>query len=437
LREPERGTLRPLRWPRIESIAAATLVAVVLVVWPPAASPFSGPKWLVTGAGAALILVSLLGRQTRPPGPVAVAALASLAASLLSWLLTPGATPWWTLAGPVLIATSCLAAPGVPWGAVSSAAGVASGVVLLQALGVDPLVRFAPEAAGQRLALYGTLGNPDFVASVLGVTAPLSVVAALRARRPWSALAVTSLLAQLLALGLLRSFATVLALGAATVVVLVSRHPGRGRRWLALALAGALLAAAVPLLGRSLPMALRGRWYLVTTAAPHVAEAPWLGQGPGTVVLHWPAWELERWRARCGADPACVSAHPDARFIGLQEHLHDDWLERLLESGVVGFLALVALFGTSFAAALRTGTLEGLAIAAGLASLAARATVDFPLQRPADLVLLALLSGAAAGLSRRDFVDARRGIPGDSRPTEGSHESARRAPGARSSGGGR
>ena len=390
----------------------------MLVVWPPAASPFSGPKWVVTGTGAALLLLSLLGRQRRPVGAVGVAALANLVASLLSWLLTGGATPWWTLAGPVLIATACLAAPPVPWGAISSAAGVASGVVLLQALGMDPLGRFAPEAAGHRLALYGTLGNPDFVASVLGVTAPLSVVAALRARRPWSALAVTSVLAQVLALGLLRSFATVLALGAATVVVLVSRHPGRGRRWVALALAAALLAAAVPLLGRSLPMALRGRWYMVTTAAPHVAEAPFLGQGPGTVVLHWPAWELERWRARCGADPACVAAHPDARFIGLQEHLHDDWLERLLESGGVGFLALLALFGTSFAAALRTGTLEGLAIAAGLASIAARATVDFPLQRPADLVLLALLCGAAAGLDRRDFVDARQSLPGDS-PMEG------------------
>jgi O-antigen ligase len=373
---------------------------------------------VVTGTGAALLLLSLLGRQRRPVGAVGVAALANLVASLLSWLLTGGATPWWTLAGPVLIATACLAAPPVPWRAISSAAGVASGVVLLQALGMDPLGRFAPEAAGHRLALYGTLGNPDFVASVLGVTAPLSVVAALRARRPWSALAVTSVLAQVLALGLLRSFATVLALGAATVVVLVSRHPGRGRRWVALALAAALLAAAVPLLGRSLPMALRGRWYMVTTAAPHVAEAPFLGQGPGTVVLHWPAWELERWRARCGADPACVAAHPDARFIGLQEHLHDDWLERLLESGGVGFLALLALFGTSFAAALRTGTLEGLAIAAGLASIAARATVDFPLQRPADLVLLALLCGAAAGLDRRDFVDARQSLPGDS-PMEG------------------
>ncbi|HZJ53536.1 MAG TPA: O-antigen ligase family protein [Myxococcaceae bacterium] len=389
-------------------------MAVVLVVWPWAASPFSGPKWLVTGVAAALF-VALLGREMRPPSAVAVAAIAHLAGSLLSWLLVRGATPWWTLAGPALVAAWCLAAPPVPWGAVASAGGLAAGVVLLQALGLDPFGRFMPEADGQRLALYGTLGNPDFVASVLGVTVPVTIVATPRARRAGSALCAASLLVQVLALGLLRSFATVLALAVAATVVLVSRRPGQGRRWLALVLGAALLAAAVPLAGRSLATVLRGRWYLVTTAAPHVAEAPWLGQGPGTVVLHWPAWELERWRARCGADPACVAAHPDARFLGVQEHLHDDWLERLLETGVVGLLALVALFGTAFGAALRSGTLEGLGIASGLASLAARSTVDFPLQRPADLVLLALLCGAASRLGRRDFVDARHVLPGDSR----------------------
>ncbi|HEY1332722.1 MAG TPA: O-antigen ligase family protein, partial [Myxococcaceae bacterium] len=331
--------------------------------------------------------------------------------SLLSTLLAHRVTPGWVLAGPLLVAALALLEVPLPWRAVGAAGGLAAAVVLLQSLGLDPFARFVPLAEGRRLALYGTLGNPDFVASVLGVTAPLTLVAALRTRpgRTWPVL--LSVVVQVLALALLRSFATVLALGAAATVAVLYLGVGREPRWLALALGGALLVAAIPLAGRSPSTVLRGRWYLVSTAAPHVADAPWLGQGPGAVVLHWPAWELERWRGRCGADPACVAAHPEGKYTGVQEHLHDDWLERLVETGVVGLAALLALFGTAFTAALRSRSLDGLGIACGLAALAARATVDFPLQRPADLALLALLCGAAAGLHPRDFVDG----PGSTR----------------------
>ena len=412
-----RGRLRRLRWPTPGTVAAATLLAVILVVWPWAASPFSGPKWLLTAVGA-VVCVVFVARGVRRPGPVALAAVVTLATTLLSSLLAKGVTPGWTLAGPLLVAALALLEVPLPWRAIVVAGGLAAAVVLLQALGLDPFARFVPEAEGRRLALYGTLGNPDFVASVLGLTAPLTLVAALRAGpgRRWPPLLSAAI--QLLALALLRSFATVLALGAAAAVAVLVPGLGRERRWLALALGAALLVAAVPLTGRSASTVVRGRWYLVSTAAPHVADAPWLGQGPGAVVLHWPAWELERWRGRCGTDPACVAGHPEGRFTGVQEHLHDDWLERLLETGILGLAALLALFGTAFTAAIRAASLEGLGIASGLASLAARATVDFPLQRPADLVLLAVLCGAAAALRRRDFVDARRSTRGSS-PNEG------------------
>ena len=408
-------------------------MAVILAVWPWSASPFSEPKWLILGVGAVGCVLFLV-RGVHRPGPVALAAVASLAASLLSSLLANGAQRGWTLAGLLLVAALALLEVPLPWRAVGAAGGVAAAVVVLQAVGLDPFARFVPAAEGRRLALYGTLGNPDFVASVLGVTAPLTIVAALRDRLGSHRPALVSVAVQILALALLRSFATVLALGAAATVAALFPGLGRERRWLALTLGAALLVAAVPLTGRSLSTVLRGRWYLVSTAAPHVADAPWLGQGPGAVVLHWPAWELERWRGRCGADPACVAGHPEARFTGVQEHLHDDWLERFVETGVVGLAALLALFGTAFTAAFRSRSLEGLGIASGLAALAARATVDFPLQRPADLVLLAVLCGAAAGLHRRDFVDARRSTRGSFPIRGGLHESTGRAPGARCSG---
>ncbi|HUM10502.1 MAG TPA: hypothetical protein VLT82_06085 [Myxococcaceae bacterium] len=391
------------------------MVAVTLVVWPWAASPFSGSKWLLTGVAAACSVL-FLPRDRQGAGAVALAALANLAACALSLALSEGPRPWWTLAGPVLIASFSLSRVPLPWRAVTWAGGLAAGVVLLQALGLDPLRAFAPDVEGARLARYGTLGNPDFVASVLGVTAPLTLVAALH---PWKPLTAGSAGVQLLGLALLRSFATVLCLGAALLVVVVAGPRGSDRRRLALALGAGLLVSAVPLAGRSATAALAGRWYLVATAARHVREASWLGHGPGAVALHWPAWEVERWRDRCGADAACVAAHPESRFAGVQEHLHDDWLERVLEGGLLGLLALMALFATAFVAAVRSGTLEGAGVGAGLAALAVRATVDFPLARPADLVFLAVLCGAAARLERADSVDGVGALPPDSAPEGG------------------
>ncbi|MGZ6077575.1 MAG: O-antigen ligase family protein [Myxococcaceae bacterium] len=394
------------------------MVAVVLVVWPWATNPFSSPKWIVTGL-AAVAAVALLPRDARRPGSVAIAALANLGACLASMLLDGGPTPWWTLAGPLLVACLALSAAPMPWSAIAWAGGLSAMAVLLQALGADPFASFAPELEGARLRLYGTLGNPDFVASVLGVTAPLSAVVALRRGAMTARLLTASTALQLLALALLRSFATLLSLGAAVLIVLLAGPRERSRRALVLALCAGLLVAALPLAGRSAGTVLQGRLYLWTTAAPHVAEAPLLGRGPGAVVLHWPRWELARWKARCGEDAGCVRAQPESRFAGLQDHLHDDWLERLLEGGVGGLAALLALFVTALAAALRSGTLEGLGVAAGLASLAARATVDFPLSRPADLVLLAVLAGAAAQQSLTESVDRDRGSPGDSPPDGG------------------
>ena len=120
-------------------------MAVILVVWPSATSPFSGPKWLVTSAGAVACAL-LLVRGVRRPGPVALAAVANLAASLLSSLLAQGATPGWMLAGPLLVAALALLEVPLPWRAVAAAGGLAAAVVVLQALGLDPFARFVPQA---------------------------------------------------------------------------------------------------------------------------------------------------------------------------------------------------------------------------------------------------------------------------------------------------
>ena len=304
--------------------------------------------------------------------------------------------------------------------------------MVLQALGLDPFASLAPEVEGARLRLYGTLGNPDFVASVLGVTAPLALVAAMRSRASGGTIAGASSVVQLVALALLRSFATTLSLGVAALVAVAAAPRGRNRRVLAVALVAGVVVSAIrsPAARRSPPS--RAAATLASTAAPHVADAPWLGQGPGTVVLRWPAWELERWRARCGTDAACVAAHPESRFAGLQDHVHDDWLERLLEGGALGLLALVGLFLAALVTAVRSASLEGQ---------------ESPRLSPRwrrGPRSISPSPGLRTSCSSPSCAARRRGSPPPipwtltvvlretSSPREGSHESARRAAGARS-----
>jgi O-antigen ligase len=185
-----------------------------------------------------------------------------------------------------------------------------------------------------------------------------------------------------LALVVTGSFATVLAL---FVGVLATRS----KRLLVPALVcGALLA--IPLMSRDPRAALAGRVYLVEVALPHVAEAPLTGLGPGAVERHWPSWELAYWKARCD-DEACVNAHPKGRFAGLQDHVHADWLEWLLERGVLGLAALGFALGAPLLSAWRSSPLVFAALVAALT----RSLVDFPLERPADLAVLAFLCALA------------------------------------------
>src|SRR5439155_14002092 len=69
-------------------------------------------------------------------------------------------------------------------------------------------------------------------------------------------------------------------------------------------------------------------------------------------------------------------------------HLHNDFLERLFEQGIAGLGALLFLI----VAALKRAP---LAIACALAALCARALVDFPLARPAELCLFVVLVACA------------------------------------------
>ena len=307
-------------------------LALLVVPWF-RAHPFSEPKLLLLAAGAvAVAVLALRDRAAAPRLPVLLA---------LSWL-------FFSRSGPLLDAAAALLLLGLlfyrwdgdallrwlPWIGAAMAT-----VVLGQAL-----------LPGPRLRMFGTLGNPDFCAAWLGAGLCISLGAIwTTSPRRLPPLPAALQAGALLAIG---SFGTVLALGAAALVGL------RSRRALGAVAAGALCVAAA---GRDPMRVLEGRIELHRIALPHLLDAPLRGLGPGSV---------------------------EALYSEKQDHVHDDWLERAIEQGIPAALCLALLATLGIAAAVRRQRPE---VAAALASLCARAFVDFPLARPAELALFVTL----------------------------------------------
>ena len=407
---------------RAGGLVAILLPWLGLAVAPGLALPFSTPKaWgLGVAAGVGLAILLFRGDASRrradgagAPRLVVALVLAWIACAALATVTGGAARPealLRILAASILL-LALLAAPPDPRRVlgVASATGVAvAAMVLLQAAGWDPFAAFGltPAVAGARMRLYGTLGNPDFVAGFLAATAcatagRLALIEAgdpRRARR--RALAALALGVELVALARLGSLATLLSiLGAGAVVALAG---GRRARRLALCLgAVALVAVAVGARHRAPAHTVDGRLYLWSVAAPHLAGAPWLGHGPGAFAALWPGWEARRWRV----DPDAA----DRPFAGPERHAHNDWIEAGVDTGLLGLLALAGLLATALFRGLRYGRVEParLAAAAGLASLVARSLVDFPLERPAELGLAFVLAAVAAApfpLRREEHV---------------------------------
>jgi hypothetical protein len=189
--------------------------------------------------------------------------------------------------------------------------------------------------AAKRIDLFGTLGNPDFVAAWIGGSLCLALGEGM----------LLPAIVQTLALALIGSFASVLALGVACLKL-------RSK-----SAAIALAIVCVGTLGRNLESRIEGRKELALQAAPHLS---FLGAGPGNAQSYL--------------------SQP-------QDHVHDDWLEIAVEQGIPAALLLLVLAIVSVNIGPKTQ-------AAALASLVARAFVDFPLARPAELALFVTLIAA-------------------------------------------
>jgi O-antigen ligase len=381
-----------------------TVLAITLAVWPPVEAPFSRAKTVVLAIAAGVLLLRAALAPPLRAAPLSSRVLAGgwLATLALCALVGPATGPrgLWLDAAAGLMLLALLQAPVAPGPALRAIAGAGTllaGVAVLQAAGVDPFSwwGWSGDHPGERMRVYGTLGNPDFVAAFLGASLCITVGEAASTPRRWERGAwATALVLQLAALAATRSWASLLALLAAALSLAwtrpVAASPRRPRPVVGLALLVLVLGLLAPW-GRSLESALAGRRYLWSVAAPHVLDRPVLGQGPDSFVTLWPAWEATYWEA--GAPEA------ERRFAARQDHAHNDYLEWLLELGLLGSAPRVLLLLAALRAGRRVGDVRGQALTAALAALSARALVDFPFSRPAELCLFVVL--IALSLSSR------------------------------------
>ncbi len=258
---------------------------------------------------------------------------------------------------------------------------IESGIAVLQYCRLDPLrlLGWIPEVfPNPRMRVYGTLGNPDFVAAFLCATLPLYAGVKTKA---YLAAGLTLQVAAILATG---SRVSLLALPAAAAVLALRGVKAR-KWWLAGVPAAAVLLWLSP--ARPLGVTIEGRVHLTRVTTAHWSEIPLIGHGPGAFPLQFARWQVEWLR-----DPR--NRENAREFAGPVDHAHNDYIEMWVDYGPAGLCAFLVLCGWLMARAWRDPVSPWRAGAwSGLAGLLAIACVDFPFHRPAEWGLFWLLFG--------------------------------------------
>ncbi len=276
---------------------------------------------------------------------------------------------------------------------IAVAAVVVSLVTVAQFFRVDMKGAFGLYANSTgRMRMYGTLGNPDFVAAFLAVALPATIglwVTARRLRAVW--MAASALIG--VAAVLTGSRGGVIALTSGVAVIAFSAMKGRGpgrAALLAAVVVACALAAGTQLNARTAWESLRGRVLIWQVSLGDGAGRSALGSGPGTFAYEYPA-RLGRYFA----DPGHSAL---LHFAGHERHAQNDFVEAWHDGGWLGFGSLVALLGAWFVVAIRR--LRGMddaarsGVAAAIASVTAfcaAALFDFPMHRAETWALLWLL----------------------------------------------
>ncbi|MGD0695934.1 MAG: O-antigen ligase family protein [Terriglobia bacterium] len=391
---PQTGerVVQPRALAGLKSALVGVCFLMPLVVFPGLERPFSTPKLVFLTASVVLgtAIAGLAGRWKWPALPRGfswslAAWLAALGASALTGSFVSLVALWLPLAAVGWFLLLMLVRPEAKGLAIAlTAAGtLVACVACLQFVGWDPFAVLgwhATPSGSARMRVFATLGNPNFVAAFLVGLMPLT--ASLRQISKRRGLFSMALAAQVLAVFATGSRGAILGLLAALIWLAVCGQLGRWRVF-ALAALSASLALLAWSPARELATTVNGRYYIWQAVAPHLAERPWLGFGPGAFEPQYAQWEAERW-GRLGAP------QEERKFAGFEDHAHNDYLETLVENGVTGlagFLSIVICFLVFVLRQGRGQTGIVTASSAGVLALAAVALVDFPFRRPTELFL--------------------------------------------------
>jgi len=367
-------------------------------------APFAAPKnaFLLVTAFALAALAAIVssswkvGRETRWFWG-AVAAYLSL--TLVSAAISPRRDlclerAVWPVCGVLLLAATRVAMAGERRArnlrrlqvTISAAAVVVALITAVQFFGVNlqGVLGLYSNYTG-RMRMYGTLGNPDFVAAFLAVAVPSTIglaMAAARGRALWISLSMLICVATVLT----GARGGGLALAAGLVAISLAAMGKRTAILLSI-VAICALAAGTQFNPRTLGESLRGRFFIWQVSLGEAAIRSAFGSGPGTLSYEYPG-RLGRFLAEPGRESL-------SHFAGNERHAENDFVETWHDTGWLGLMSLIALLLSWFALAmrrLRESENEGrYAISAAIASVSAlcvAALFDFPMQRAETWALL-------------------------------------------------
>ncbi|MBI4469251.1 MAG: O-antigen ligase family protein [Acidobacteria bacterium] len=291
--------------------------------------------------------------------------------------------------------------------AVFAACLVESSYVIIQAAGVD-FLRLSSKPLEGRWRAYGTLGNPNRVAWFLSTSSVMMSAYLVKStcKHERRALLI-SLALCMAALMLTQSRGSLLM----ALVVLGSlcfvlwRKRDQGYRAVAGLMAAALLCIGAGLiLAPSTMMAraadvgsIRGRVAHWREALELIREQPVFGVGWGNFEPAFARHVL--------AEPRPVSGA--AVTLTALDHLHNEYLETAVETGLPGMLLLILLLGTLVRYGVRRAEADPLVLTSlvGLIQISLLSIYDFPFREPTTWILLWLNAGIilANSASRRQI----------------------------------
>ena len=391
------------RFAWLRRLVCALPLVLALAMLPAAESPFSIPKraLLIAAAYGAFVFAAAPGALRRLDA-ISMLMLAIIPAStLLAWAASSrpdlaGQTALMICAGPLLAwLTASIGRPSQKTLLLAIAlSGIVEALLAIAqwSLGLDlftPIGRTAGVAG--RMRVYGTIGNPDFLAIYIAATMPAVLVLARNALGPGRWAAWAGMLLEVAALGGAGSrTGIVAAMCGCAAVLLFDRQRGLQRLRVTIVL-GAIAAIAATALAwrnpRNASTAARGRMFTWKVALIDAAHRP-LGDGPGTFAYFYPLKLAEYVRNRPAGDWQ--------QFLGYERTANNDFVQAVAESGWPGLAALVAVF------VLAIGRLRKMAQAADAVALPAAGVVialgvaalaESPLQRAESWALLWLCIG--------------------------------------------